>query len=288
MSKAYLDTTVLTDIVLKHNSERGKTAAKALATYASRELPQYAIKEFKKGPLRHAVYLHNKLVATQSVSDTFAALQALSRTPQRYKLSTSLELLVEIERSTERTTNKDLVEKYGSDATAGKIRFDEYRLALRVLVHKAWNRSLKVADIVNPISCYINAKPYDERGLISLNPTACKPTTECCLGPELRSNPEALIAMRAAIERLPSKREHVRRIKSLKNLENKAKMSEKDCDSLGDAILTFLAPADATILTTNLSDFDPLAKALGKTAQSPAARLASLTNAPGNSDDAKE
>jgi hypothetical protein len=41
---------------------------------------------------------------------------------------------------------------------------------------------------------------------------------------------------------------------------------------LGDAVFALLAPHDFVILTTNLKDHEPLASALGKTAQLPGLR----------------
>jgi hypothetical protein len=75
-SKAYVDTTVLTDALLKQGPQ-GAVARGALKTYSETILPVYAIREFKAGPLNYWVWLHNKLVLTKSVSKTLDAISAI-------------------------------------------------------------------------------------------------------------------------------------------------------------------------------------------------------------------
>src|SRR5271169_2051212 len=92
MSKAFVETTVLTDALLK-SGVPSRTAKRAIARFETSLLPLYAIKEFKAGPLRAFVWVHNKLVAGRSFSATLDVLQRLSRTPQRYLTSTAIEAL---------------------------------------------------------------------------------------------------------------------------------------------------------------------------------------------------
>ena len=51
MNKAYVETTILTDILLKPDSEKQVEALRALERYAKTLLPVYAIKECKAGPM---------------------------------------------------------------------------------------------------------------------------------------------------------------------------------------------------------------------------------------------
>jgi hypothetical protein len=46
-------------------------------------------------------------------------------------------------------------------------------------------------------------------------------------------------------------------------------MDRDICRSLGDAIFAFFAPDDCIIVTTNLKDHEPLARALNKSATRP-------------------
>jgi hypothetical protein len=76
MKVAFVDTTVLTDILLKTDWQRERSV-KALRSFRRTELPVYAIKEFKAGPLGHFVWLHNKLQTTKCVSATMMAVAKL-------------------------------------------------------------------------------------------------------------------------------------------------------------------------------------------------------------------
>ena len=76
----------------------------------------------------------------------------------------------------------------------------------------------------------------------------------------------------AAIDSQPSKPENQRRRKVLKEMYRIPKryvVTNQACRDLGDAIFALFAPADSTVLTTNLKDHLPLAQALGKTATEP-------------------
>src|SRR5437879_2347183 len=130
MSKAYVDTTVLTNVLLKRRWPAGREALGALKRYSATELPEYAVKEFKKGPLAVFVWLHNKLVTTRSVAHTVAAIRRVAPTPQRYRVSTALEALAEAMRAAGAETPKEFAEKYGVAARSDRVNCDEYRLAL--------------------------------------------------------------------------------------------------------------------------------------------------------------
>jgi len=71
-SLAFIDTTVLADALLEKNGCSGRI----LSAFKESEVPQYAIKEFKAGPLRYWIWTHNKLVATKSLSKTIEAIQS--------------------------------------------------------------------------------------------------------------------------------------------------------------------------------------------------------------------
>jgi hypothetical protein len=150
MSKAYVDTTVLTNVLLKRRWPAGVEAEAALKRYSSTELPEYAVKEFKKGPLSVFVWLHNKLVSTRSVAHTVAAIQRVSATPQRYRVATALEALAEVMRATGARTAKGILEKYGEAARSDRVNYDEWRLALKALIYRAWTRHQRVTSAVVP------------------------------------------------------------------------------------------------------------------------------------------
>jgi hypothetical protein len=85
----------------------------------------------------------------------------------------------------------------------------------------------------------------------------------------MRADPTSLKALKAAVDKQASKPENARRSRALDALLANKAMTERICDDLGDAILVFFAPPDSVILTTNLRDFEPLAGAVGKSAEKP-------------------
>src|SRR5271165_842232 len=269
-NRAFVETTVLTDLLLKQGESKER-AASALKRFDETLLPVYAIKEFKAGPLRRFVWLHNKLVQLKSFTGALDALQRISRTPQRYLTSTAIEALKTSAYSVSATKLSELVEKYGPEATQDTFQRDEYRLALKTAVLKAWKRRKnRFSAVVQPLSCYVEVAPQEQRGLLRLEPVRCLPEKGCSLGPELTKSVAVLEALKEATDRIDNA-EHKRRSKALHEIARKPKLgvSEEQCRALGDAVFAFFAPADSIILTTNLRDLQPLAEAVNKTAERP-------------------
>src|SRR5260370_20693986 len=99
MTKAFVDTTVFTDAALK-GSPYNKTARAALKRFTETDLPVYAIKEFKAGPLSHYVWLHNKFATLKSFYKTLDALHGMSMAPRKYRTATALEALSDVAKTT--------------------------------------------------------------------------------------------------------------------------------------------------------------------------------------------
>jgi hypothetical protein len=272
----YVETTVLTDLLLKTGALK-EQASSALGFFEEKLLPVYAIKEFKAGPLRRFVWLHNKLVVLNSFSATLDILQRVSRTPQRYLTSTAIEALKTTAYSIGNIKARELVKKYGPNATLDAMQRDEYRLALRMAVEKAWKNRKRGFRIVQPVSCYIEVAPQEKRGQLSLEPTSCGEMS-CRLWPKIAEQPQVLATLRAVTDTV-SNAEHKRRSQALHDIERKPNVpvSRNQCVNLGDAVFAIFAPKDSTILSTNLRDLRPLAESLGKTCKSPSEVLA--TNA---------
>ncbi len=271
MPKAYVDTTVLADILL-NDGEPKEQALAALKSFEISQLPVYAIKEFKRGPLSYFAWLHNKLVTTQSFKSSIAALHALSRTPMRYRTSTALEAIVRGTASIAQETPATLAAKYGNDADLESILRDEYRLALKRVIFQAWSSRRSVTtETVHPLSCYDERPPYEKRGMIELDPKRCDLQPACCLVLPLRAMADGLKKMRESIIASTSqRREDQRRTKALKQVyHTKSAITDDVCRDLGDAIIVAFSPPDATILTTNVRDHAVLARPSGKKVQSP-------------------
>ncbi len=274
MTRAYVDTTVLTDVLLKNGPVKDRALA-ALASFDATQLPVYAIKEFKRGPFAHYVWLHNKLVTTGSFARSLQALHAVSRTPRRYATSTALEALFSVADSIGSKTTAELTATHGADATLDSMLCDENRLTLKRIIYSAWAKRRSITtEIVDPLSCYNELAPYEKRGLIETKPTACDREDKCCLAAPLRAKAEELRKMKKAIDDSKSMRpEDRKRAQALQFLFRKTKRNLTDamCRQLGDAIFVAFAPTDAVILTTNPRDHLLLANSIGKQVQTPTA-----------------
>lgn len=278
MSKAFVDTTILTDVLLKPGEKRD-VAQKALQQFEVTELPVYAIKEFKAGPLQHYAYLHNKLDQTGSFRRTIEAIQKINFY-QRRKASTALEALSAAMDSFGHRTSPELEERYGDKASYDRVSCDLHRDALKVLIFKAWKRRRSVTSrVVIPLTCYSEVEPEMKRGKIQLTHKSCEVDPECCLADTLRSQPDALKKLLSATENLQTK-ENQRRAKALKEIIRKSRfvVTDRVCRDLGDAIFALFAPDDAVILTTNIRDHKPLSEALNKKAATPESIIRRSTN----------
>lgn len=269
MSNAFLDTTVLADLLLKGN-ERRREVVGALTRFSRKLLPVYAIKELKQGALKNVAWLHNKVVQTESYETTIKALHAMSRTLRRNTTSTAIEALAVAQDSIGRKTLADLQQKYGAAATADAVMADELRLTLKATILKAWRNRRAVADeVVNPLSCYEEVAPRVDGRLLVLEPTDCPRGIECCMSAALKAQPDMLRKLRDVSLVQGGRTEPERRAKALRQLyRTPRRLADRDvCRSLGDAIFAFFAPSDSVIVTTNLKDHEPLAGALKKVAE---------------------
>jgi len=271
VTRVFVETTVLADALLKPGV-RAKAAKDAINAADESLLPVYAIKEFKAGPLHHYVWFHGKLVTTQSWSKTLEQLRktAMSSFKARW-VSTSVEALEAAAVKNRPVRLKQLVEKYGADATEDRTVCDRYRLALRSIIMRGWKGRRKLTTrVIHELECYPEDELREDRGLIELGETDCHPKDECALASRLRREPKQLEALQNAVEQQPSKPENQKRLQTLRELRRPSKkLSSSQCRHLGDAVFAFFCPQDATILTTNERDLRPLAEAVGKTVQTP-------------------
>jgi hypothetical protein len=265
MSDAYVETTVLTDILLKPRTRKQERATAALQRYRNTLLPVYSIKEWKAGPLDYFAYLHDKLVFTKSFARTLQAISALAR--GSYRQSTSLEAL-----AAAAITVEARPQRYAGLGNRDDEMADSYRLALASLIIRSWQRRRQITTrVVDDLACYIEVAPHvGQDGYFDLKPQKCDGDQECCLGPVLKSQPQLLENLRAAVPDSGRKEDEKRR-QALKRLikHPKEKVDRDTCRALGDAIFAFFCPKSAVVLTTNLRDHEPLAEAIGKTAEQP-------------------
>jgi len=281
-SKAFVDTTILADSLIKTGEEKVKAKA-ALAKYEITELPVYAIKEFKAGPLDYVKYLYNKLLETKTIGRTFIVLNNNVR--QQNRRATAIRVLGELCEEVELLkTDAGLKKKYRELADDERTMTDSVKLKTKMLLYKAWHERASITtNIVQPLSCYQEKAPYEEKnGQLSLKPNKCE-TDNCCLTEKLKGKRFDVTKLKVAIDKLEStlktKPENVKRQKILREINSKpnVKISNSDCRNLGDAVFALFCPVDADILTTNIKDHKPLANALGKTVVSPQQILGNTT-----------
>lgn len=78
MSKAFVDTTIIANLLLKPGAPQDEAKA-ALARYSETILPVFAIKEFRGGAFRYYIWAHNKLVEKGNIPDFIVAANAIWR-----------------------------------------------------------------------------------------------------------------------------------------------------------------------------------------------------------------
>jgi hypothetical protein len=273
MTKAFVDTTILTDCLLKPSSDKGKAAKAALRNFSETELPVYAIKEFKAGPLHGYIWLHNVFVTEDNFQRTLFRLHALSTSKNRNLALTAQEALAEASGYFSSFTSTQLMDEYGKKANADSMQVDTYRLRLKELVLRGWGKRRRLTTrVVVPISCYQEVSPTENaKGMITYEMYQCEPGRECSLAKELKANISDLRKLRKAVSKMPASAEQARRHNALDVIVSMPgrKVTEQMCRALGDAIFAFFAPMDSVILTTNTKDHEPLAASLGKKVERP-------------------
>jgi hypothetical protein len=209
----------------------------------------------------------------KSFSKAMKRIHSISRTPQRYLTSTSIEAVATASYSAlGQMTPAEAQAKYGSEISLDSIAADELRINLHSIILRAWRKRRRVTtSVVNPLSCYDEIDPVEERGLIVVTPRGCIPGSTCVLARQFREKQKEVEALKAALEASGGTgREHQKRYQALRELTRKSgPFDHEKCRALGDAVFALLAPEDATILTTNLKDHKPLAEALGKSVVAP-------------------
>lgn len=264
--KAYIDTTILADRLLKPNSDQGQQAKIGLKRFDETLLPVYAIKEFKAGILSNYGYFHDKLLQMGSLSK---ALEAIGRLYfRRYKMGSALSALTAAVTIVSSESDRVIF-----DGDMDKELADRYRLALASLIMRAWrNRRRVTSQTIQDLDCYTETAPKIARtGFIDFKPQLCE-ERECSLASELKKRPDLLEILRDAIPANSARSEDRNRRAVLKKLiKNSAhyRLDREDCKKLGDAVFAFFCPSDCVILTTNIRDHKPLANAINKDAVIP-------------------
>lgn len=262
--KAFVETTVLTDFLLKLDGSEIR-ARDVLQNYEFITVPHFAWKEFKRGPLTTFIWAHNKLAETKSFNVTLQRVQGMSRTPKRYFTSTAIQAIqTAFSANFADLATADVFARYGS-TNFDEMMADACRLELRRVISRSWSSRFRLFDgITDTLSCYPDAELFYDDGMIVYKPYDCPKGTDCCLKDKLSLKSNSLKKIRLALGKLSDKSEIIKRREVVKRIEKhpSSVMSPSDCRSFGDAYFVLFCPDGHDIITTNLSDIKPMADEL--------------------------
>lgn len=267
MTNAFLDTTVLSDALLGPG-DKGKVARAGFKRFDEVLVPSYAIKEFKAGPLRYYVWLHNKASTTETWADAIRAVATVMR--QKNLASTAIQAIADFNSS---MVKSGLYSIRQDGETAEQAERREALVWLQSRILRAWRGRRRPPFVrVAPLPCYAEVDVrFDDKKNIFINAPMLCTLDNCCLRDQFLSKPVDTAALLNACNILRAKAEMNKRRKVLKNIlkHPHSELTDQDCIALGDAVFALQCPAGATVLTTNISDHGPLANAIGKTAEPP-------------------
>ena len=268
MTKAFLDTTILADALLKIGPMQ-KRARTSLANFDELLVPGYAVKEFKRGPLRGYVWLHNKVVSTGRWGDAIAAICTIW---QQHNLANTAIRAVSDFTSSMATQRVRAGEIGRNSIEYHAIEAKEARIWLKTKIIKAWrDQSREPFMHVKPLECYAMIAPSERAdGMIDNQPLSCT-LVNCCLKRQFDADPISARKLEQACADHAAKPEMAKRRTVLRQIRRKpnSELTNNQCLTLGDAVFALQCPPDAVVLTTNISDHGPLTAALGKTAVTP-------------------
>lgn len=269
--RAFVETTILANLLLKSDETR-TSAANLIRQFDEVIVPQFAWKELKRGALTYFVWAHNRLTDCKTFSGFMGILSKLSRTPQRYRTSTTLEALESAIEKVFAVSPTSFAESYGEAASVDSISKDIIRICLKETIVSAWDqRNNLFGGPRHRLECYPDAELKERRnGHLACQPRDCPKGTDCCLRVQTRPKEKQIAALKDAIGE-SERREDSRRRSVLRQLEKhpNLSMTEIQCWWLGDAYFVLFCPEGATILTTNVRDLEPLAAAVGIAVASP-------------------
>ena len=275
MSNAFVDTTVLCNALELSGQKKATEAKAALSRYTRTESPVYSLKELRAGPLSSWILAHNIVAAESTIEDAVARLGKASAFKPRQGSVSSFAIISGL---------IDAIHQMNSGSKpAGEPEFDakldlENHLAIRIL--KAWKkRRTVVTKIVQPLACFVDGElELVDRQLKFEGGAECSKRASCGAALELKKRSSIVTQLLKSVFPPPpkgqtskEKHEKTRRRQALKEVlaNAAADFPRKDCRALGDAYFCVMSPDGSDILTTNFSDFDEMAKELGKPLAAP-------------------
>jgi hypothetical protein len=265
---AFLDTTVVTDLVLKTGAAR--EAARIAVANRDVLVPQYALKELKLGPLQHYRWLYDKLRQERSLSRALDALHRLSRTRQRGKASTAMEALTLIASFFGQFTWSEVTPS-DSGETVDVVMAELVRLEIKKRVLRAWKKRSTIGNRFDELACYPETEIVASEDRLELKPNQCDKTKSCAVQRLITMNLDQLDKVIEALAALPDKAENLNRRRVLKEIRKRpsSQITPEQCRAIGDAYFALRCPSTAELTTTNVKDIEPLATAIGKKTRRP-------------------
>jgi hypothetical protein len=265
--KTVVDTTVFTDVLLKADAQRTKGEL-ALKNSSETLLPEYALKEFKGGPLHYYVWYHNKIVEASSWPEAISVIR--NNIGMRRNLpATALQAVGDFLGSIGKELPADIGTRYPG-MTLETAQLTELRTWLKQRIARAWRKRRKVTTaVISPLSCYVEKDiETTSSGQLDDAPLKCG-VLDCCLRERYRRRLAEIQKLEDACT--GTKQEIVRRRQALNRLRRHPTRAyeERHCRALGDAVFALDCPSGGEILTTNVVDHAPLADALNISVRTP-------------------
>jgi hypothetical protein len=123
-----------------------------------------------------------------------------------------------------------------------------------------------------PLKCFIEGDlEPDSGGCLRFERYSCPKNSDCGVLLELSKRVDSVNQLLESLEDRKGKFENQKRYQALRHIVRTPNrgFTDSQCRNLGDAVFAIMAPPDAVILTTNIKDHEPLARALGKIAMEP-------------------
>ena len=271
MTGCFLDTTIVVDVAGKLTGSPKSKAEKHIDTNKPAATPYYALRELLTGYLRTVCETHNVILASTDPGEALIAILKRSPAEGRKKIGKIQELAHALQNAY--TTN------------AGAPRDEVMREMLGSIALRAsqlWLRSHKMSgvNLVQPLGCFNSGDlTYGSNGELrgpgdSFN---CIVSERCAAAAYLYDEKITLEKMIQALHPdnlnpiAAQKQENAQRRKALKELQAKGpkNFSKTQCRALGDAYFAAMCPPGSEVITTNVTDFEPLCQALAKVCKSP-------------------
>ncbi len=265
MPGSYLDTTVAIDVA----AVKEPSATACMATIAANppaELPFYALREMLAGYIRNICDAHNVLLAAQNPGEALQALLFLAPF-QRRAAQQKLQLIAEALTAT----------FIGNPSGPRNQQKQDMLDSLALEAARVWVRARKSAPwkTVQPLACFNQGEISHGKGGELRGPNNnfnCKKSERCAAAGWLFDNEILLDKLIEALhpnnlDPVASKKtENQSRRRALKDIkkEGPQRFDKGRCRAIGDAYFAAMCPQDASLLSTNVSDFEPLCTALKK------------------------